>query len=116
MALFIINKFFDQFFGRPVRQMIRDLEIMLVGREQGRLEHFVISCHEHHWIGVRIAYCFDENFTDVFTDVFMRPKGGEFAATFAEETGMARGFPGVLADQILQLRFSHPVDEGGDGA
>jgi hypothetical protein len=93
--------------------VVRGLQVVTVGGEQGGLEH-PVEAGEGGGVGGHDGLV--EEPAEGGADVFTGAEAAELAAAFAEEAGVAGGFPDVLAEQIFQLGFADAVDERGGGA
>jgi hypothetical protein len=114
VPLLIADKFLHQLLRRPVGQFVRGLEVMPIGREQGRLDDKIEARK-----GVALVRRHDgfvENAPDAVADVLAVAKSAEFASPLAQEARMARRFPDVLAEQILQFRLAYAINQCGRGA
>ena len=109
MALFIRNKFLQELTGRPVRKVIRHLEVMPIRFEQRGLDHPVITRQGRRsfpWTGSLL-----EELPDGVAHAFARPESGHLPSALPEETGVLGGFPGVLGNHVFQFRFAYAVDQ-----
>jgi len=109
VTLLVHDEFLDQLARGPVGEVVRGLQVVPVGGEQGGLEHPVEAGEGH--VGVGRHHGLVEEPAQGGADVFTGAEAAELAAAFAEEPGVAGGFPHVLAEQVFQLRLADAVDE-----
>ena len=99
MARFVGEEVFDEFAGRPVGEVVGRGEVVAVGVVKGRLEDAVETGERDGGVGGHDGFV--EELAERGADVVGGAEAAEFAAAFAQETGVAGGFSDVLAEEIL---------------
>ena len=101
VAFFVGDEFFDEFFRRPIGERIGDFEVVPISGQQRGLQDLVEAGGEHERVLGVGADGLGEDFFNAIADRLARAKRRQFAAAFAQETGVAGGFPSVLAEEIF---------------